>query len=336
MSPRTSFLLPVRDGAATLGEAVASALAQTDPDHEVVVVDDGSTDGSAAVAEAFGDRRVRVLRRPAAGLVAALNAGLEACRGRWVARLDAADRAHPERLARQIPLLEADPTLGVIDGQVRFFRDGEEVPAGMRRYADWLNHVLAPADFDRLLLVESPIAHPAATYGREVVLGLGGYREGPFPEDYDLWLRLHAAGWRLRKVPETLVEMRDRPARLTRTDPRYGRDGFRRVRQDWLAATVLARPRRVVLWAARKESRPWLRWLLAEGHEVVALVDIDPARIGRRRQGVPVVAPEALPDLDAEIGLVALGMIGGRARGRATLARLRPDWEEGRHWWAVA
>ncbi len=64
----------------------------------------------------------------------------------------------------------------------------------MRIYGEWVNQVLLPTDFDRELLVESPIVHPGATLRRSAVERIGGYRDGDFPEDYDLWLRLHAAG----------------------------------------------------------------------------------------------------------------------------------------------
>lgn len=334
---RTSWLLPVRDGAATVGEAVGSLLAQTDPDHEIVVVDDGSADATASIVArlAAGDDRVRILALPPTGIVGALNAGLAACRGRFIARMDADDRCVPERLARQIPVLEADPRLGVVDTRVRLFRDDGEVPEGMQRYAAWINGLVEPEDFDREILVESPIVHPAATFRRDVVLGLGGYRDGPFPEDYDLWLRMHAAGLRLRKIPEVLIEVRDRPERLTRVDPRYAKDAFRRARMDWLAATVLSRPRRVALWGAGKEGGPWRRWLRANGHTIPAIVDVAERRLGGTRDGVPVVPPEALPGVDAELCLVAVGARGAREEIRAELGRLRPDWVEGRHWWAL-
>ena len=334
---RTSFLLPVRDGAATIEVAVRSLLDQTDPDHEIVLVDDGSTDATGAIAArlAHEDARVRVVGLPPTGIVGALNAGLEACRGTYVARMDADDRCDPRRLERQIPLLEGDPGLGVVDARLRLFRDGDDVPEGMRLYAEWINRMIEPEDFDREILVESPIVHPAATFRRDVVVGLGGYRDGPFPEDYDLWLRLHAAGWRLRKVPEVLIEVRDRPERLTRVDPRYGKDAFRRARMGWLAATVLARPRRVALWGAGKEGGPWRRWLLAQGHTVVVVVDVAQRRLGGTRDGIPVVAPDALAGVDAELCLVAVGARGARAEIRAELARVRPDWTEGRHWWAL-
>ncbi len=332
-----SFLIPARDAAETVQEALESALAQTVRAIEVVLVDDGSTDGTAALAEAIAarDPRVRVLRRPAEGLVAALNAGAAACRAPYLARLDADDRAHPDRVARQLEALDADPTLGVVDGQVAFFRDDGDVPGGMQRYADWVNRVVQPEDFSRALLIESPVVHPAATLRASALRAVDGYRDGPFPEDYDLWLRLHAAGWRLRKIPEVLVEMRDRPQRLTRTHPRYGKVAFREARRAHLTATLLARPRRLWLWAARKERRAWLPWLLAQGHDVVATLDADPAADGRARLGVPVRHFSALPEIRAELGLVALGVPDWREDARVAVAGLWGG-AEGVDWVCIA
>ncbi|MBT3223562.1 MAG: glycosyltransferase [Proteobacteria bacterium] len=333
-SYRTSFLLPVRNGAATLDQALQSVGEQTDPDFEVVIVDDGSTDESFAIATSWPDPRFRVLQQPPKGLVSALNYGLSQCRGEFIARMDADDLALPERLELQLPILD-DPTIGAVDGQVQFFRDQGHVPAGMRHYESWVNQVLSPRDFDRELLVESPIVHPAVTFRKSVVQDLGGYRDGDFPEDYDLWLRLHAAGYQLRKVERLLVRMRDRPQRLTRTDDRYRRDAFRGLRQWWLKQTVMAQPRRVALWGAGKQCRPWMRWLVDNKHNVVAIIDIDPAKIGKTRRGTPITLPEDLPRLEIDICLVAVGARGARPIIRQALRELRPDWEEGRDWWAV-
>src|SRR5262245_50060119 len=108
--------MPVRDAGATLGEAMDSLLAQTFRDFEIVAVDDGSTDDSRARLEAYAarDARVRVLAGPAQGLVAALERGRAACRAPLIARMDADDVAAPERLARQVALLEARPELGLV------------------------------------------------------------------------------------------------------------------------------------------------------------------------------------------------------------------------------
>jgi glycosyltransferase involved in cell wall biosynthesis len=113
--PLVSVLLPAYNAAACLGGAVASILGQDYPSWELLVVDDGSSDGTAgaALAAAAGDPRVRVVRRPHTGIVGALNAGLALARGSVVARMDADDRATPDRLGAQLALLEARPDVGV-------------------------------------------------------------------------------------------------------------------------------------------------------------------------------------------------------------------------------
>ncbi len=346
--PLVSALIPVRDAASTLDQAVGSVLAWPERELEVLLVDDGSRDDSLARLRSWErrDDRVRVLALQRRGLVPTLNAGLEACRGRYVARMDADDLAAPRRLEEQVSLLEQDPLLAVVDGQVRYFRDEDEpVARGMWLHQEWINGIRTPADFRREILVESPVVHPAATFRLGAVTAVGGYRAtaavpglagGPVPEDYDLWLRLDAVGWRLCKLNRVLVRMRDRPGRLTRTHPAYARSAFRRARMVWLASTQLAWPRRLVVWGAGKGGRPWIRWLLATGHSVVAVVDIDPRKIGSVRQGVPIVAPEDLPALSAELCLVAVAARGAREQIRRLLAQLRPDWIEGQHWWALS
>lgn len=331
-----SFLIPVRDGAATIEAALRSVLAQTVSDFDVVVVDDGSRDDTVAIVSAIAeqDARVSLIARPAAGIAAALNAGIAACRSEWVARMDADDLCAADRLARQQPHLD-EPELGVVDGRVSFFRDGgDAIPEGMLRYERWINSVIEPEDFDRHLLIESPVVHPAATLRRSAVLAVGGYRDGPFPEDYDLWARLHAAGWRLRKVPAVLVQMRDRPQRLTRTDPRYGRAGLRAVRQAWLAEKRLTATTRVVIVGAGDEATQWIRWLRAGGHAIAAVVDVAPRRIGGTKGGAPVIPPKDLAEIDAGLCLVAVGAWGAREEA-LSVVRATGRWTEGRDAFAV-
>src|SRR5579864_3644566 len=103
MTPRISVVMPVRDGARWLGEAIFSVQAQTLADFELIIIDDGSKDESPLIIEtsAQGDSRVRAIRQERLGLVAALNRGLSESRGQFIARLDADDLAHPQRLRHQ-------------------------------------------------------------------------------------------------------------------------------------------------------------------------------------------------------------------------------------------
>jgi glycosyltransferase involved in cell wall biosynthesis len=329
--PRVSFLIPVRDARSSLEACLRSALAQTEHDFEIVVVDDGSEDESAQLAEGLGDSRIRVFRRPRLGIVAALEFGRAQCRGDFIARLDADDTAAPERLEKQLPFFE-DPLVAVVDGQMRWEGDVQE---GMRLHAEWINRILHPDDFARLRFRECGVVHPAATLRRSALDEYGGYREGDFPEDFELWLRLLGAGLRFHKVPEPLVTMREHEARATRVDPRYRREAFRRVAGLHLAQQVLVERERILLWGAGRGGRPWLRFLLEQRRAPIAVLDIDPKKIGSTRQGVPVRSVEELPLLDAELLLVAVGRRDALALIRPAIARLRPEWQEGEDWFAL-
>lgn len=324
---RVSWLIPVRDGARWLGAAVRSALADSQPDDEVVVVDDGSRDQPASVLPA--DPRVRLHTQPPLGIVAALEAGRRLARHPLLARLDCDDLVVPGRLAAHRAVL-ADPAVAAVGGRARPIADHGEVPEGMRLYVEWVNR---QGDPHRELLVESPMFHPATTLRASAVEAIGGYREGPFPEDYDLFLRLATAGYRLHNVPQEVLAWRDRPGRLTRTDPRYRREAFLPLKQAWLAAGPLRERRRVVLWGANRAGRPWLRWLLDAGHDVPFVLDLAPFAT---RHGRPVQRPDALATASFDLLLVAVGARGARDEIRARIAAMRPELVEGRDWFAVS
>jgi glycosyltransferase involved in cell wall biosynthesis len=315
VNPAVSVLLPVRDGAATIDQAVASVLDQTWRDLELVIVDDGSADdtGARLAGWAGRDPRVRILRGPARGLVPALAEGLAACRAPLVARMDADDLCHPERLAAQLAFLDEHPELGVaaslVEGRTV---DGQPLARGMARYLAWSNGLCTPEAIARERFVESPLVHPSAVLRRPVLMDAGGYRDGPFPEDYDLWLRLLGRGVRLAKVPRVLLTWREHPGRATRRDPRYGPRQHRALKIAALLEGPLATPRPLVFWGAGIEGKPLLRALLAHGHTPLAVLDIDPRKVGQRLHGLPVVRPSALaalvaPHPDALV-LVAVGI----------------------------
>lgn len=334
-TPAVTVLMPVHQAAATLDEALAGLFAQTLADWELVAVDDGSTDGSGALlARAAGrDARVRVLTRPHRGIVAALNAGLAAARVPLVARMDADDRMAAERLAVQVDAARRHPDWAVVGCRVSMFPEAA-LTDGMRHYRDWLNGVLTPGDVARDIWVESPLAHPSVLFRRDAVAAVGGYREGPFPEDYDLWLRLHAAGHAMGKVDRELVAWREGPGRLSRTDPRYAPAAFRALKAHHLARSVLAGRHEVQLWGAGPDARAWRNALAAEGIRVARFFDIDPRKIGRTLgDGAPVLDWRRTPEFRGTPLLCAVGQKGARARMRGLLAAM--DFVEGRDHWFV-
>jgi glycosyltransferase involved in cell wall biosynthesis len=322
VTPRVSVLLPVRDARATLDACLDSLAAQTLAEHEVIAVDDGSQDGSGErlVERAAGDARLRVLRTKPRGIVAALNHALAEARAPLVARMDADDVSHPTRLALQAERLERDPAVGVLACRVAVGAGGGE---GMRAYVAWVNGLLDHEAMARDRFVESPVVHPSVAARSATLRGLGGYRDFDGPEDYELWLRAFDAGLRFAKLAETLVEWRDSPGRLTRSDPRYAPERFRSVKLEALERGALAaRSRPIVVWGAGRIGKAWARALRARGLRQAAFVEVDPRKLGQRIHGVPVVPVPRAGAWPGALHLAAVGQPGARDAIRSEAERL--------------
>ncbi len=327
-TPRISVIMPVRDMAGTVGRAVESIVAQDWSDWELIVVDDGSTDGTSGVLEAWARRdvRVRVERRAPAGIVAALGTGLAAARGEFVARMDADDVSLPGRFSAQVAFLERHGGIGVAGTLVRFGGD-PVAKAGYAAHVAWLNGVVTPEAMARSRFIEAPLAHPSVMFRRELAERLGGYREGPFPEDYELWLRWLEAGVRMAKVEQELVIWNDPPGRLSRADARYAPSAFfglkARYLTRWLAREGKDRGP-VWVWGAGRVTRRRVEALLAEGVAVERYIDVDARKWGRHRDGRVVVGPESIPRSGEAFLLGYVANRGAREAQRAFL--------EGRGW----
>jgi glycosyltransferase involved in cell wall biosynthesis len=211
-APAVSVLLPVRDGRRYLKEALDSVLGQTLAELEVIVVDDGSTDGTDAVLGAYDDERLRVLRQEPSGLVAALRLAAEAAQAPLLARMDADDVSLPERLERQRRFLEDHPRVGVLGCGVELVDEDGSAPST----------ILLPRDdgaLRRRLLLRNPFTHGSVVLQRTAFDDAGGYRpRHGANEDYDLWRRI-ARNWELAALPEVLYRYRRHGKAVTQTDP---------------------------------------------------------------------------------------------------------------------
>ncbi len=333
--PRVAVLLPARDAARTLRAAVRSILWQTTRDLRLVVVDDGSADATPAVLAELADRdrRVEVVPGRGEGIPAALARGLARCDAELVARMDADDLAHPRRLERQLAALEEDPRLWAVGAQVRAF-PRRAVRTGMRRHVEWLNGLVTPALVERDLLVEAPLVHPAACIRRSALERLGGWRAGPFPEDYDLWLRVAEAGGRLGNVAAPLLLWRESPGRATRTDPRYALARHVELKAAHLRRTALAGRDAVALWGAGKTGKAFADALARHGVGVALFLEVDRRKIGRTVRGAPVLAHAEARRARGLPLLVAVGAPGARPLIRAALDA--QGFVELRDYWCVS
>ncbi|MEX0777515.1 MAG: glycosyltransferase [Phycisphaeraceae bacterium] len=202
--PLISVVLPVYNGQRYLAAAVSSVLMQSMKDFELIVIDDGSTDGSLAILEGLArrDQRVRLVSRENRGLVATLNEGISLARAPFIARMDADDICLPQRLARQWAFLQANAAVVCVGGYYQL----------MDQRGRHLTTMTPPSDhagLERELLAgHTPLCHPSAMMRAQAVRAVGGYDPAMMlAEDLDLWLRLGEIG-RLAVLPEPVIRYR--------------------------------------------------------------------------------------------------------------------------------
>jgi glycosyltransferase involved in cell wall biosynthesis len=200
-----SIIMPVYNCAPYLRQAIDSMLAQSFPHFELLIIDDGSADGSAEIIKSYTDHRIRHTQNGRnMGLPYTLNLGLRLSSGNLVARMDGDDISKPDRLEKQVAYLHDHPEADLVASTVELI-DEQGQSAG--NWPDDTRHI-SPAEIRNFLPVNNCIAHPAVV-GKASVLKAMGYLESQKQaEDYDLWLRLESAGYRIHKLPESLVRHR--------------------------------------------------------------------------------------------------------------------------------
>ena len=220
-APLVSCIIPVFNGERFLGEALDSVLAQTYRPVETIVVDDGSTDGTPAVAARYG-QRVTYLRQPNAGSAAAKNRGLRAVQGELVAFLDADDLWHPDKLARQRQRLLERPQLSLCFTRFQSFWMPELAEEASRYRDDPLSAPCSAWSIGTLLT-------PRATFER-----LGPFQDGLRGNENMIWfLGALRAGALIEVLPDVLMYRRFHRGNDTRRGPEHARDLFLPILKAW-------------------------------------------------------------------------------------------------------
>ena len=219
MAACVDVVMSVYNGAKTIESAVASIQAQTVRDIRIIVVNDGSTDGTRPIIEclAAADPRILLLNRENSGIVDAANAGLAFCTSDIVARLDADDIALPDRFEKQLRYLEEHPDCVAVSGAIRHMDEAGTVfgPVLHFRSADLADPTWYPQR-------EPYLAHPFVMMRREAVETVGRYRHVIYAEDVDLYWRLQEVG-RLSSMPDLLGYYRMHSESVSSTSVRNGR-----------------------------------------------------------------------------------------------------------------
>jgi len=212
-SPLVSVVMPAYNARRYVAEAIESVLSQTFGDFEFLIVDDGSTDDTGAIVKDFAarDRRIEVITQANSGVGAALNAGLERARGRYIARMDSDDICLPPRFAKQVEYLERTPQCVLVGSRVMII-DGDGTSL-FEMDSVQLTH----EKIDELLMqARWSIVHPSIMMRAGAVRRIGGYNNDLVPvEDHDLFLRMAEVG-KLANLPDVLLKYRKHPMNSVR------------------------------------------------------------------------------------------------------------------------
>lgn len=208
--------MAVHNGEAYLRPAIDSILKQTQPDFEFIIVDDGSTDATAAILKEYADRRIVLLSQSEnQGLVRSLNHGLSIATGEYVARLDADDMALPTRFEKQLEFFSQFPETILLGTDHYQVDEHGRLMARGYKLADYV-------ELCWYTLFNNPFNHSAVMFHRETIREFGGYSSSPAAlhiEDYELWSRLIWAGKRVASLSEPLLLWRSNPHGVSKTYP---------------------------------------------------------------------------------------------------------------------
>lgn len=328
---KVSIVLPVYNAANSISAAVRSCLEQSCENFELIIIDDGSTDDTANILREISEKdpRVKIISNLHKGIVAALNDGIAAAEGIYIARMDADDLMYPERIQKQIKFLDENPHAGLVSCLVEH-GGHPELQEGYARYIHWINSTTTAEEISLNRFVESPLAHPSVMFRKALVEKHGGYREGDFPEDYELWLRWMDAGVLMEKIPQQLLFWSDLAGRLSRMDERYSPEAFNRIKTDYLARFLREKinGRKIWLCGAGRGTRRKSDLLFNYEFSFGGYIDVDPLKTGKSFNGLDVYGVEGIPDKKDAYLVSYVGTRGAREEIRRDL-KLR-GFEEGK------
>lgn len=185
-NPKLSVLMSVFNNRGYLKKAIESILSQTFADFEFLIIDDSSNDNSKETILSYKDSRIVFIENDRnMGLAKSLNKGLEISKGKYIARMDADDVSRPDRLARQIEILEANPKIGIVGSHFEIIDNRGKIFATRKVPND--NAIIRTM----LANAQNPLAHGSVMFVKDYILLIGGYNEQfPYAQDFELWSRM--------------------------------------------------------------------------------------------------------------------------------------------------
>ncbi len=283
--PEISVILPFYNAEKTLKHSAESILNQSFTNFELLLINNNSQDRSSEIAEKLekSDKRINLLHENKQGVVFASQKGFDCAVSDFVARADADDVWHPEKLKSQHTFLKKHPEIDVVSCRVKYIGNTEN--EGMRTYVKNTNKYLIHKEIALNRFSELQVINPTILFRKIIAEKFGFYEEGNFPEDYELFLRWIEKGVKYQKLPEILLDWYDSETRLTRTDKRYSFDAFYRIKSEYLFRFLKeSNPffPEIAVWGAGKLSKKRLKYLENKGIKIRYFIDVDQKKINNK------------------------------------------------------
>ena len=204
-----TVLMPVFNAEKFIKEAIDSVLTQTFTDFELLIINDGSTDSTVQIINSFSDSRIKLIHQKNGGVSEALNTGLLAATGKYIARFDADDVCYPERLKLQYDFMIAHPDYILVGSDANYITEEGEFIFTYKN----IGH--SNEDIKSKISIYCPFVHSTVFYKKEIILKLGGYNKNAHSfEDYFLWKNLINFG-KVYNFEKPLIKVRFNPASVT-------------------------------------------------------------------------------------------------------------------------
>ena len=312
--PLVSILLPFRNAERTIDRCLESIIGQSLHDWELIAVDDGSTDKSYEIIGSYAqtDSRIKLHSSKGNGIVDALNQGISVSLSHLIARMDADDVMHPQRLMKQCEYLLKNQEVAVLASKVTYLKGRLSGSGkGYEDYVRWSNQVCSASEISLRRFEESPIVHPSVTFRKAVIQQSGNYKKGHFPEDYELWLRLLSRGVVFEKLNQCLLGWFDHEERSSRKESNYSKINFQKIKAEfclkWLKEKNICNKRKVSIWGAGKIAMSQLKYLVDLGLKIYRIYEVDPKKFGIDTMGNKVLGYDGINKNNNEFILVLSG-----------------------------
>ncbi len=237
--PKVTVILPFFNSGEELDMAIQSIVDQTYTNWTLILVSNNGDETGLDIANRWraDDERIVQIEETQQGISFALNTGLRHTNSEYIARMDADDLSHPERLAQQVAFLDNNPDIDVVSTQTTFDTQISG-STGYSLFVDWQNSIITPDEHALSRFIESPLAHPTVMFRKSLTDKYGFYDTGRVPEDYELWLRWLDEDVKFHKLPSQLLTWTDHPSRLSRNHDNYCKEAFFTIKCHYLAKWI--------------------------------------------------------------------------------------------------